>query len=104
MHNYSTTEQRIGTWHNGKSVYEICYVGLSVTLNTTWRVLADVTSLHIDEIVSIDILGTYEGNKGSLIAYDAGQVGFVDNAIKGYRLRSNAIVNTVIVQYTKTTD
>lgn len=100
MHTYSTTPQPIGTWHNGKTIYEVVFPNINITLTTTWQTLADISSLNVDEMVYVDMLGTYGGNKGSLIAFDAGQIGILNNALVGYRLRANAIAKTIIFQYT----
>ena len=53
---YSTTEQIIGTWINGKPLYrKTIYVGNSVTLNAQYDVPHDL--VNIDEIVNKS--GTY---------------------------------------------
>lgn len=53
---YSTTEQIIGTWINGKPLYrKTIYVGNSVTLNAQYDVPHDL--INIDEIVNKS--GTY---------------------------------------------
>ena len=101
MHTYSTTPQKIGTWHNGKDIYEVVVPNLNITLTNSWQNLVDLRSENIDEVIYVDALGTYYNSKASMVAVNAGQIAFVDGYIQGYKIRDNAVVKTVIVQYTK---
>ena len=53
-HNYSTTEQVIGTWIDGKPVYEIVVTGTTIAGGTTTNVAHGISD--IDEIVSSTVL------------------------------------------------
>ena len=111
-HDYSTTEQVIGTWINGKPIYEIV---LQVDTKTNAYATIDVSSLNIDIPLNADIFGrcTLNGTDFTLGSY------FQDNndGINTY-LQSNKttlVVRSksnyprgenmyVVLRYTKTTD
>lgn len=112
LHHYSTTEQRIATWINGKPVYEIV---LQVDTKTNAYATIDVSSLNIDIPLGADIFGrcTLYGTDFTLGSY------FQDNndGINTYlqsnkttlvvRSRSNYPRGEnmyVVLRYTKTTD
>lgn len=101
-HNYSTTEQVVGTWIDNKPLYERTYTGLSIALNNdNW--------VYFNDPVDID-------NLVSLTAYYQGTNGLLHCAISEYqRSNSNGImfagypnmnrtVNVLVARYTKTTD
>lgn len=101
-HNYSTTEQVIGTWENGKPLYEIVVKNLSIALNgDNWVYYNDPT--NIDEVINLEC---YSDNGGKLLHC----------AISEYRVSTtngvqfsgfngmNRTVNEMIIRYTKTTD
>jgi hypothetical protein len=52
-HTYSTTEQVIGTWIDGKPIYEISFILTSPSYNTSTNVV-DVTNFHIDTLISLE--------------------------------------------------
>ncbi|MBQ1758223.1 MAG: hypothetical protein IIZ94_00935, partial [Prevotella sp.] len=105
---YSTSEQVIGTWLNGKPLYEISfeYHG-NINANAT-TVIADLASLNIDDFVSG--VGTgYEAGwgwgqlpaNGSFIRYDT-----TTNKLQ-VQTASFALANTTAyftIRYTKVTD
>lgn len=53
--NYSTDEQIVGTWIDGKPIYQktFTYTGPDITMDTTSRVLeiANISALNIDKII-----------------------------------------------------
>jgi hypothetical protein len=109
-HNYSTDEQVVGTWIDGKPIYEKTLHYVSQTEVTTSGEI--VVSNDIDKIVSVDgiiKLGSLAGgNWASCSFYESGSfnamiktlanlVTFVSN---GWKLTEGYAV----LQYTKTTD
>lgn len=102
-----TIETQMGIWTNGKPVYQIAIPNIDKTLVRNWDVLADVSSLNIDEIIKIDLLGIANSSfEGSLVAIHGAQVGLLNNNIVGYAHNSNIVpyAQTVKIRYTKTTD
>ena len=110
--NYSEEEQVIGTWIDGKPIYQKTIVlptNLRFQLNGTWQNICDSPSTDIKELLDckLSVLnnqGTgFEASFLSLnsICYDA-----VQQKIKGFSTGSSAYVDikNITVQYTKTTD
>lgn len=114
-HNYSTTEQVVGTWIDGKPVYEIVK-----EFHPTSQTLTNVSYPH--SIPNIDKICRWEGymiwdngvvhNFNDFQFYNSGvnvagcsfaQVGLTDITIMTGTNRSSATVR-FIIQYTKTTD
>lgn len=110
---YSTTEQVIGTWIDGKPLYEITF---SQTLNNiasgVATNMADISGLNIDEIADISgrvnyyngadwfnvNLGTYFG----AYAYPTGYLKFLQTMTAQTTDRSYKV--SITLRYTKTTD
>ena len=99
---YSTSEQVIGTWENGKPLYEKVVKNLSIALDGSNWVYYN-TPNDIDEVINLEC---YSDNGGKLLHC----------AISEYRVStSNGVqfsgfsgfdrtVNEMIIRYTKTTD
>lgn len=120
-HNYSTEEQIVGTWIDGKPIYEISYYNETPNVSSTYNdfVSTGVILNNIDNIININ--GTvirdigdgklcypiaYESNDYKLIVrpYAIGNSDDYDIKYCAY-FSSNSIKNLIItVQYTKTTD
>ena len=101
-HHYSTNEQVIGTWIDGKPLYEKTWDNLSIALNANnW--------VYFNDPVDIE-------NVISFVAYYYNSDRYLHCAISEYqRSNSNGImfsgfsgfnrtVNRIVAQYTKTTD
>lgn len=121
QHNYSTEEQIIGTWIDGKPIYEISYYNETPNVSSTYNefISTGVILNNIDNIININ--GTvirdigdgklcypiaYESNDYKLIVrpYTIGNSDDYDIKYCAY-FSSNSIKNIVIIiQYTKTTD
>ena len=105
---YSTAEQRIGTWIDGKPIYRQVIQGTTASSNLSTA------------IGSISNLGTIVNIRGYIVSASASQsipINFVYNTEQnaGYREHNNILIRTnssdyqskpcyVIVEYTKTTD
>ena len=109
---YSTEETRIGTWIDGKPLYRKCY-----NLNFNVSKTGVLTIMSISDI-NVDTLawcgGTYSAianNSGIYYRTIPDTSAFVIGADENkatlimYSISSNrSIINTVILEYTKTTD
>lgn len=96
-HTYSQTEQAIGTWINGATIYECVYdLGSDISIpNNSWTYV--VTIPNIDKI--IDCRGQYSGGSFyPLMAYHNGN----DVNVLAARLNAPAAARYLIMQYTKT--
>ena len=119
-HNYSTEEQVIGTWINGKPIYEITYYNETPISSSTYNnfVSTGIILNNIDNIINInatiirDYGGklcypiVYEDNNYKLIVrpHDINNSGNYNIEYCAY-FESNSIKNLIItIQYTKTTD
>lgn len=110
LHNYSTDEQIIGTWFDGKPIYEKTYEINSTTGLTIGTHRIDITDLNVE--TCIDVSGgadigtallpfsiTMSGN--SLNAYI--EVNENDTKLL-YNSSWNITSGAIVIQYTKTTD
>ena len=53
LQTYSTTEQRIGTWIDGKPLYRITITGTLSDTNNTWKDFPLFTADYVDNIISM---------------------------------------------------
>lgn len=110
MHNYSTEEQQIGTWINGKPLYEI------VVKNVNHATVLDLSYLNIETIIYMEALGcnTSAGFvDGDPVAYniwtlnglsgDNGRGHYI-NPSKQYIRNGGEVTGNIIIRYTKSTD
>ena len=113
-HNYSTTEQVVGTWIDGVPLYEKTVVKTNVTNGSEIKII-DYTDLSLDlkEVISFDgfyrlinssykvPLRNYDGTNYRTYAEWNGA-----NQLQSYIKWGSATIEniTVIFQYTKTTD
>lgn len=109
MYHYSTSERIVGTFTDGKTIYEKTYhLTAPTTLNYNIPV-QDISELHIDKVISLD--GYYYGNSRSNINLSLGE----ENASSCWvntnyeiamRITNSARVGQaffVTLRYTKTT-
>ena len=107
-HDYSTTEQVVGTWIDGKPLYEKTFTG-SLTASALYDDICTKTDYDMDKIVSFD---GYWGNES--VGYFAqlgcyiesgffGGIYITGSTVKLYHPR-NLDCYVVILRYTKTTD
>ena len=110
---YSTEEQIIGTWINGKPIYKKTFNEIiGPTVQNTWQDAVDVSSLNIDLVLNI-YGSSFTGTDYYIPLGCSGQGGSIFvQAI--YRLSSQTIqilsqantncTNYITMEYTKTTD
>lgn len=116
-HNYSTTEQKIGKWIDGKDLYEIVISPNSATTGSNVNI--DVSSLNIDTVAQLEgyfkrnVSGTKYwipvGNWELTNYYSWVRIDSENTTLNGnlkYFIHQNYSVDKVffILQYTKTTD
>lgn len=113
--NYSTTEQRIGTWIDGKPIYEITIVNYSVTLSNNSALIGQL-DVSVDHFVSVDwAVGTPTAQNNawrtgylSSDYYSGIQVSMVNNKYNIYIFAKDSTTNPIkvmaTIRYTKTTD
>ena len=99
-HNYSTTEQVVGTWIDGKTIYEkIIDNGIDMEIsNSSWQTTG-ITINNGKMIISCFGISNDNSFQGAIM-------GYVDNNIlfcQTGRNSSSAWVRYFIIQYTKTT-
>lgn len=123
-HNYSTSEQVIGTWIDGSTLYEKTflpnYVSPTHSSKTHYSINIDVHDLHIDKLVNswgtwrrwagddaklLISFGGYEadGYEGSRIRIDS-ENGYTNGQLNLLLYSEGTDWQCVTIQYTKTTD
>ena len=115
-HTYSTTEQVVGTWIDGKPIYEVTFTQVTQNIASGSMVeLADLSSLAIDSVVSITGGVWYETGTASDKRYlslgDYCGIEYGDSTGKAYGRQSFTSATTSrtwtwngTIRYTKTTD
>ena len=105
--NYSTTEQIVGRWIDGKPLYQKTLVFNNITISPEQQNLGDLSSLNIDYGTITDING-YENGQRYFLGYafircwlrvPLNNIGFISS--DGTR---NYNPLYVTIRYTKTTD
>ena len=98
-HVYSTEEQIIGKWIDGKDIYEIV---LELTSNS-----ADVSDLNIDKLIHIDAIGSesagYTGNLWTICSVSGADYRnvFINASTSKVSIGGNYPCIYAILQYTK---
>ena len=93
---YSTEEHVIGTWIDGKTIYEKTLTGLNISATTAWGTQITLIS-NIDTIIDIKTRDQYGPRAASCQRLDANTFNF--------KLESGtATIIILTLRYTKTTD
>lgn len=105
FHVYSTTEQPVGRWINGKILYEMTFVGQSVT-NTNWSI--DVSTLGIETAFIQSGFVMLSNNIPININEYFSTANYSNAHYENNYIRGNLIgytgVPTVTIRYTKVTE
>ena len=102
---YSTDEQIIGTWIDGKRLYRKCYDAGAYINNIDW----DVSALHIDRLVNSEVLGADSDSSAnpqwviSNVSANFDRLCYLD-ANNHIVTSGNFYKRYIIIEYTKTTD
>lgn len=105
-HHYSTNETVIGTWVDGKPLYEKTFnISSSIPQNTTY-VVGDITNFDLVEVHGIALLGTGAGFNIPYYnsANEQAQLWWGSNELKFYQKGYTVTGLKITIQYTKTTD
>lgn len=114
--NYSTTEQKVGTWIDGKSVYKKTYVLSFNISDNTGEATVNIADINIDTLVRVDgatkalLASTYQRDFTHAYAYGGTSVTeysgmFIRDNTLLYRYRGMQLSNAYLtIYYTKTTD
>ena len=103
-HHYSTNEQVVGTWIDGKPVYEKTYFLDKFMVDQTWTTSNFVEP--IDKVIKADLIDEYNQHFTCEIGLSETQTsGYFSVEISTrYPSSSNRRFDYLIIQYTKTTD
>ncbi len=95
--NYSETETKIGTWIDGRPVYQkVIMTNQFTTKNKAWFTIADVSGLNIDKLIDTTILGAQ--NTSSLIN---AVIQVVNGNLQVYTDDYTMVGNGAIIKYIK---
>jgi len=101
---YSLQEQVIGTWIDGKPLYERVIYLNNLQINTNWTSTSYCEP--IDKVVKADLIDSYNQHFTCEVGLDESQTpGYYDVLLSTrYPSGSGRTFNYLILQYTKTTD
>ena len=100
---YSTNEQVIGTWIDGKPLYECIVDGLSLAVNMDWS--SEVaTNLNIKYLVNATLYDNSNPNNSIVVNVEQVQVLNGGFRISHGNNNSGRTITRAVIQYTKTTD
>lgn len=98
---YSTSEKIVGTWIDGKPLYQKVINGLSVSVSQStsstdaWKTITNISD--IDKMISARY---YSGSGNDFVEVKASET----NGNKAHMFLSSRTITCAIIQYTKTTD
>ena len=102
-HHYSTSEQVIGTWIDGKPLYEKIITGISYTAKASWQ-STGITIQNLDKVISCKFAQASGNTTYSFVDYFICRNGG-NGAIEAWSTSPEQYTYDVaMVQYTKTTD
>lgn len=99
---YSTSEKIVGTWIDGKPIYQKTYTGLNISLSGDWATVLDVSALNPKYLIYVHLY-TLDGT-GVLTETHPQKTQIDDKKIKAKMDNLTATVNIITLQYTKTAD
>ena len=105
---YSTTETKTNKiWIDGKPIYRKCFTGTEISLSSGWVTVtwADVDGLNIDNIVYSYIRGRDSDPVYNNLSYPVGiSTSENDTYLHIVPIYNIIFFDTVVIEYTKTTD
>lgn len=107
VHTYSTDEQIVGTWIDGKPIYEKTWdVGAVTVSNVDFTDIAAIPSTGIETIVNVAT--ACDLNSGGTISW-TGMCAYIPTdypyvKMTSYRNTGTSTIRYITLQYTKTTD
>jgi hypothetical protein len=100
-HNYSTTEQVVGTWIDGKPVYECTFSLGNIAKNSDWAATS-YSMPNIDCMISAMVSCVFPS--GQKAANYGIYIAIYNDYLNYYNPMANATNVITIIRYTKTTD
>ena len=106
---YSSEEQVIGTWIDGKPIYRIVYQNIAYTTAGALKPTIDVSSLNVDTVIRIDgfrYLNNiyYRMGTNCYVYYDTSSKILTGSIFSGTSSVQSGKYTSIIFEYTKTTD
>ena len=107
---YSTTEEVVGTWYDGKPIYRKTFNNISVT-SSEYSVIPIATGLTIDNLINIS--GYLVNNGRWIVTLNSIDIKYANMARVSYDKQTSSLelvaqnwtgTATVTIEYTKTTD
>ena len=97
---YTTDEQVIGTWIDGKPIYQKSFIMTNsvVTNPNQWNIINDITSNDIDVVVNTQIYLEVDKSNSNF------GFGKFENNTFNYFTTVQLLIKMFTIQYTKTTD
>ena len=100
---YSTYERCVGTWTNGKPLYQKTYTGLSISLGTnSWTTLTGVTITNGEDLVKAECYGEY--TEQYLLNCTKVHLNKADGSVEIRNIESSTTLTAITLTYTKSTD
>jgi len=99
-HNYSTTEQVIGTWIDGKPIYQRVITGLSIGQSSGTSYTIPIPSPDLKQIIDSTLMSTLTRYKSMTHP----PTWITDPSNIAIRSQESDTYDTFIITYTKTTD
>jgi hypothetical protein len=99
-HNYSTTEQVVGTWIDGKPIYEKTYeFATALTINSTSYIHSGITPANIKSLIGMPDIIDVHGQSAPIMAglYSDGEI-----ALASLNTAYSIDLKYLIIRYTKT--
>ena len=108
-HHYSTSEKVIGTWIDGKPIYEKTWTGLNVTATTSWLQLTDVSISNVSNVINCKLFRESTDTAGVLVTMQLSEYGVNDPDFTCLQVKvgnesAGKKIKIAVVQYTKSTD
>lgn len=102
---YSTTEKIVGTWIDGKPIYQKTWdLGSQVAITTSWATLSQISPSSVNMNKTISVEATKGGDSSSSDNPAVQIWGGVENDSFIAKAPTDVSVRYVTVRYTKTTD
>lgn len=106
IQNYSLDEQVVGTWIDGKPLYQRIFNTTSLQSDDNWHTIATIPSVSFSMIKDIICISS-SGDSGIDTSFSGAnqmQVLITSSGELRYALKYDVSEVYIIVQYTKTTD
>ena len=100
LNTYSTTEQVIGTWKNNKPIYRLIITGLTLSPKPSGTAYSNNLLTNIENLIDVKMTR----DSGPAVAVCSANHTLNTNSITIYAITEFSNCDTLILEYTKTTD